>query len=124
MAVFVMLGIAIDSNMAIIVSMGFGVGIDAGIYLLFRFREEYQLSRDFSSALVKSFTTSGLAVFFSFSALVLGCWSVIPLPIYIGHVGFGLGAILFLDLVFTITLLPALWAKFKPAVLFPRKLSD
>jgi predicted RND superfamily exporter protein len=117
-AILFLAGIETDSNATTVVSMGIGVGIDAGVYLLFRFREEFAKSKDFAVSLFKSYATSGTALLFSFSALILGCWSVIPLPIYIGHVGFSMGMVLFMNFIFTFTVLPALWAIFKPNFLF------
>jgi len=117
-AVLFITGIEINSNASTVCSMGIGVGIDAGVYLLFRFREEFANLKEFQLALFKSFATSGKALLFSFSALVLGCWSVIPVPLYIGYVGYAMGLILFMNFIFTFTLLPALWSIFKPQFLF------
>jgi len=117
-AILYLTGIEIDSNATTVVSMGIGVGIDAGIYLLFRFREEFARSHDFITSLRRSYATSGKALVFSFSALILGCWSVIPIPIYIGHVGFAMGTVLLMNFIFTFTVLPALWSVFKPKFLF------
>ena len=35
------------------------------------------------------------ALLVSNGALILGCWALIPVPLYIGYVGFGMGLVLF-----------------------------
>jgi len=113
-------GIEMNSNVSLIVAMGIGVGVDAGIYLLLRFREEFSNSKDFKQALMKSFNTAGKANIFSYVALVVGCWSVIPVPLYVGYVGYGMGMVLFLNLIFIFAVLGAMMVAFKPRFLISK----
>ncbi|MBW1678988.1 MAG: MMPL family transporter, partial [Deltaproteobacteria bacterium] len=111
-------GVEINSNIAVVASMGIGVGIDAVVYLLFRFKEEFRVNKNFEESIVKSFMTAGKANIASYFALVLGCWSVIPVPLYLGYTGYGLGMVLFLNLLITLSTIISLWAIFKPKFLF------
>jgi predicted RND superfamily exporter protein len=113
-----LIGVEINSNIAIVASMGIGVGIDAAVYLLFRFREEFRTRKDFGSAIAETFMTAGKANIASYLALVLGCWSVIPVPLYLGYTGFGLGMVLLINLVLTLSVLVAIWAVLRPRFLF------
>ena len=45
-------------------------------------------------------------------ALILGCWVLAPIPLYIGYVGFGMGLVLLLCFVFSGIISPILWAWF------------
>lgn len=118
LAILHLQGIEINSNTAIVASMGIGVGIDAAVYLLFRFREEFKISRAFDTAMHSALLGAGKANIASYCALVLGCWSVIPVPLYLGYTGYGMGLVLILNLLLTMSFLIALWAILKPSFLF------
>ena len=110
-------GIEINSNISTVAAIGVGVGVDAACYLLFRFREEFKARKDFKEAMVQTFVTAGKANTASYLTLVVGCWSVIPIPLYLGYTGFGLGLVLLLNLLITTGPLVALWMIFRPKFL-------
>ena len=68
-----LLGIEFNSNVTAALAIASGVGIDAEVYLLFRFREEYPKDRNFHRALFDAFTLVREPLNFSFTALFAGC---------------------------------------------------
>jgi predicted RND superfamily exporter protein len=108
-AIMILLDIEINSNSAAALAIASGVGVDSGIYLLFRVREEYLIRRNFREALVNGFVKIWRALAISNGALIVGCWALAPIPLYVGYVGFGMGLIVLLCFVLTGVLSPVLW---------------
>jgi hypothetical protein len=79
------------------------------VYLLYRVREEYKRLGNFREALVQGFVKIRHALVISNGALILGCWSLALIPLYIGYVGFGMGLVLLLCFVFSGIISPILW---------------
>jgi predicted RND superfamily exporter protein len=117
MAIMHVVGVPMDSNMTTALAIASGVGIDSEVYLLFRFREEYALLGDFDEALIQSFTKIRRALVTSNLALIIGCWALIPIALYVGTVGFGMGLILALCFILGYFATPALWAVLRPSYL-------
>jgi len=110
-------GVPMDSNMTTALAIASGVGIDSEVYLLYRFREEYALYADFNEALVQAFTKIRRALLTSNLALIIGCWALIPIPLYVGTIGFGMGLILLICFLMSYFVTPALWAILRPGYL-------
>ncbi len=117
LAVMKLTGIEINSNTTTSAAIAMGVGIDAEIYFFFRFREEFAKMRDFKDALIQSFTKIRKALIFSHLALIFGCWALIPIPLYVGYVGYGMGMILLICFLVSFILTPFLWSIFRPRFL-------
>ncbi len=109
LGVLIALGIEINSNAAAVLAVAGGVGVDSGIYLLYRVREEFAPARDFRAALAKGFAKIAPALVMSNAALLAGCWALAPIPLYVGDVGFGMGLVIFSCFVLTAVLSPILW---------------
>ena len=107
-----LLGIEINSNAIAALAIASGVGIDSEVYLLFRVREEYAKVGNFREALIQGYVKIRRALLVSNGALILGCWALIPVPLYIGYVGFGMGLVLFWCFLMSAVLSPILWAWF------------
>lgn len=107
--IMIALGIELNSNAAAALAIASGVGIDSEVYLLYRVREEYLKLRDFKEALVQGFVKIRRALMVSNGALILGCWALAPIPLYIGYVGFGMGLVLLMCFVFSGVISPILW---------------
>jgi len=114
-------GVEINSNVTTGMAIAMGVGIDANIYFLYRFREEFALLKDFQKALVEGFTKIGIGLLFSFGALIVGLWMLIPVPLYIGYIGYIMGLILLFCLLCSFIISPIIWSRFKPRFLFASK---
>ena len=52
------------------------------------------------------------ALIVSNGALILGCWALAPISLYVGYVGFGMGLVLLLCFVSGGTISPILWGCF------------
>ena len=89
-----------------------GVGIDSEVYLLYRVREEYLRLHDFREALVQGYVKIRRALLVSNGALILGCWVLAPIPLYIGYVGFGMGLVLALCFITSAVVSPIVWSWF------------
>ena len=110
LGLMVAVGIEVNSNAAAALAIASGVGIDSEIYLLYRVREEYQSLPDFREALVRGYINIRHALLISNGALILGCWCLVPVPLYIGYVGFGMGLVLFICFVMSALISPIAWS--------------
>ena len=66
------LGIGLDVNALPVVSLGVGLGVDYGLYILGRVEEEYAINPDIEAATAKAIATAGRAVLFTASTMVAG----------------------------------------------------
>jgi predicted RND superfamily exporter protein len=110
LGLMVMAGIELNSNAAAALAIASGVGIDSQVYLLYRVREEFERLRDFREALIQGFVKIFRALMVSNGALILGCWVLAPIPLYVGYVGFGMGLVLALCFVMSGVISPILWS--------------
>ena len=108
-AIMYLVGIELNSNAISALAIASGIGIDSEVYLLFRVREEFAKVGDFREALVQGYVKIRRALLVSNGALILGCWALIPVPLYIGYVGFGMGLVLLFSFVMSAILSPILW---------------
>lgn len=117
MALIYFVGIEFNSNVTSALAIASGVGIDAEVYLLYRFREEYQKDGHFKRALFDAFTLVREPLIFSFSALFFGCLSVSFVPLYVGYVGFSMALILLATFIFSFFVAPVVWSVVQPRFL-------
>src|SRR5262249_3944493 len=78
-----LLGIEINCFAHMGMTMASGVGVDAELYLLGRFREEYRQHGHFQEALTQGFIAVREAITYSCMGLIAGCWILIPIPLYV-----------------------------------------
>jgi len=112
-----LLGIEFNSNVTAALAIASGVGIDAEVYLLFRFRDEYPKDRNFHRALFDAFTLVREPLIFSFTALFAGCLAVSAVPLYVGYVGFSMALILLTTFLLSFFAAPVVWSMVKPRFL-------
>lgn len=110
-------GIEINSNVTTGMAMASGVGVDAELYLLGRFREEYRKHGNFRPALKQGFIAVREALTFSYLGLIAGCWVLIPIPLYVGYMGYGMGLILLVCFLCSFIISPFLWSLLQPKFL-------
>jgi predicted RND superfamily exporter protein len=110
-------GIEINSNTTTGMAIASGVGVDAELYLLGRFREEYRKHGNFRLALKRGFISVREALTFSYLGLIAGCWVLIPIPLYVGYMGYGMGMILLVCFVCSFIISPFLWSLLQPKFL-------
>ncbi len=112
-----LVGIEFNSNVTAALAIASGVGIDAEVYLLYRFREEYPKDRDFHRALFHAFTLVREPLIFSFGALFAGCLAVSVVPLYVGYVGFSMALILLATFLLSFFAAPVIWSMVRPRFL-------
>ena len=109
------LGIGLDVNALPVVSLGVGLGVDYGLYVLGRVEEEYAVSGDINSATVKAISTAGRAVLFTASTMVAGIifWAFSFLR-FQAEMGILLAFWMIISMLGGLILLPTLVVFFKP----------
>lgn len=65
-------GIGLDVNALPVVSLGVGLGVDYGLYIVSRIKEEYSRTRDLELAITISMATAGKAVLLTAITMVAG----------------------------------------------------
>jgi predicted RND superfamily exporter protein len=108
--------IGLNINTLPVASVGVGVGLDYGIYITSRIREEYAKHNDLNQAIIKGLTTSGKAVTFTATTLIGGVifWYILSDLRFQGEMGFLLAFLMFFNMLGAIFLLPTLIAIIKP----------
>ena len=66
------LHIGLDVNALPVVSLGVGLGVDYGLYVVGRVEEEYVISKNLNEATMKALATAGRAVLFTATTMVAG----------------------------------------------------
>ncbi len=112
LGLMIMVGIELNSNATAALAIASGVGIDSEVYLLYRVREEYERLHDFRESLIQGFVKIRKALLVSNGALILGCWVLAPIPLYVGYVGFGMGLVLTACFVMSGVISPIMWSWF------------
>ena len=115
-AVMVMMGIGLDVNTLPIAAIGIGVGIDYGIYLLSRICEEYRDSQHYGDAIRKAVATTGKAIFFTASIVLLSIlpWYFLSGLKFLADMGLLLVIIMLINMVVALVVLPLLVYLSKP----------
>jgi hypothetical protein len=108
----------LDMTTAAITAMGVSIGADFAIYLVFRVREEWACTGSIPQAISESLRTSGRAIFFVSSAVVLG-YLVLPLSGFSIWTRLGIltALIISVSALATLTLIPALALILQPRFL-------
>jgi predicted RND superfamily exporter protein len=109
------LGIGLDVNALPVVSLGVGLGVDYGLYVVGRAEEEYLVSRDLTTATVRAVATAGRAVLFTASTMVAGIifWAFSFLR-FQAEMGILLAFWMIVSMLGGLILLPTLVILFKP----------
>jgi predicted RND superfamily exporter protein len=115
-AVMVMMGIGLDVNTLPITAIGIGVGIDYGIYLLSRICEEYRDARQYGDAIRKSVATTGKAIFFTATIVLLSIlpWYFLSGLKFLADMGLLLVIIMLINMMVALVVLPLLVYLFRP----------
>jgi predicted RND superfamily exporter protein len=115
------LEIGLNINTLPVVSVGVGVGIDYGIYLLSRICEEYQLAGgEYSSGVAtRSIKTTGKAIFFTATTMIVGVlfWYFLSSMKFQAEMGLLLALIMFINIFAALVLIPTLVSIFRPKFL-------
>jgi predicted RND superfamily exporter protein len=110
------LGIGLDINSVMVAVLGVGVGIDYGIYLMSRICEEYNDDVGWASAITKSLTTTGKAIMFTASIMLIGIlpWYLLSDLKFMADMGLLLVAIMLINMILSLVVLPLIIWLIKP----------
>lgn len=122
--VMVYMGIGLDVNTLPIAAIGIGVGIDYGIYLLSRICEEYQGHKDYGAAIYAAVATTGKAIFFTATIVLLAIlpWYFLSQLKFLADMGLLLVMVMLINMVVALVLVPLLIWLFKPKFVASDKL--
>jgi predicted RND superfamily exporter protein len=115
-----LMGIGLDINSLMVASIGVGVGIDYGIYLLSRICEEYHAQDgDIGRAITASLSTTGKAIMFTATIMFLGIlpWYFLSDLKFLADMGLLLVLIMLINMVLALIVLPLLVWLIKPRFL-------
>jgi uncharacterized protein len=115
----VVMGLGLDVNSLPITAIGIGVGIDYGIYLLSRICEEYRGARHIGNAIQAAVATTGKAIFFTASIMLVGIipWYFLSGLRFMADMGLLLCMIMMINMLCALVVLPLLVSLFKPKFL-------
>ena len=112
-----MLGIGLDINSVMVAVLGVGVGIDYGIYLMSRICEEYSAQGEsWEKAIVESLTTTGKAIMFTASIMLVGIlpWYFLSDLKFMADMGLLLSSVMLINMVLALLVLPLIVYVLKP----------
>ena len=110
-----LLGIPLDMMTITIAAITIGIAVDNSIHYIYRFKEEFKKSNDYSLTLEKCHDTVGVAILNTSITIVFG-FSILVLSNFIPTIYFGVftGIAMLLAMISVLTLLPKLILTFKP----------
>ena len=120
-AIMVKMGISFNINTLPILSVGMGVGIDYGIYLLSRAIEEGRggTHRDLTGAIEYAVSTSGRAILITAITMVVavGAWYFMSNLRFQADMGLLLALVMLINCLGALILIPLLLTSFRPKIL-------
>jgi len=104
-----MFGLGLNVNTLPMASLGVGIGVDYGIYIYSRLKSELESQVDFAEAVVRTLTSTGVAVFYAALTLSAGVftWLLSDLK-FQADMGLLLGFLFLSNMIGALVLLPAL----------------
>ncbi len=105
----------LDMMTITIAAIAIGIAVDNSIHYIYRFREEYNMTKNYNESVYKSHDSIGRAIFFTGVTIIFG-FSILVMSNFIPTIIFGLltGLAMFIALIAVLTLLPKLLITFKP----------
>ncbi len=107
--------IPMDMMTITIAAITIGIAVDNGIHYIYRFREEYALSRDYIKTLHICHSNIGKAVFYTTMTVIFG-FSILMMSNFIPTIIFGVltGAAMLIALLAALTILPKMILLWRP----------
>jgi predicted RND superfamily exporter protein len=108
--------IGLNINTLPISSLGIGLGVDYGIYIVSRIKEEYPRGRDLREATLTAMTTAGRAVLFTATTLISGVifWYFLSDMRFQAEMGLLMALWMFISMIGGLLLLPTIVCFLKP----------
>ena len=110
-----LLGIPLDMMTITIAAITIGIAVDNSIHYIYRFKEEFEVSKDYNKTLILCHSTVGKAILNTSITIVFG-FSILVLSKFIPTIYFGVftGLAMLLAMISVLTLLPSLILLIKP----------
>ncbi len=110
-----LIGIPLDMMTITIAAITIGIAVDNSIHYIYRFKEEYNILKDYNKTLILCHSTVGKAILNTSLTIVFG-FSILVLSKFIPTIYFGIftGLAMLLAMVSVLTLLPSLILLIKP----------
>ena len=110
-----LLDIPLDMMTITIAAITIGIAVDNSIHYIYRFREEFELIKDYNKTLDRCHSTVGVAILNTSITIVFG-FSILVLSNFIPTIYFGVftGIAMLLAMISVLTLLPKLLLIFRP----------
>jgi len=110
-----LVGIPLDVMTITIAAITIGIAVDNGIHYIYRFREEFRQSGDYTETLRTCHANIGRAIFYTSTTIIFG-FSILTLSNFLPTIYFGLltGLAMLIALLAALTLLPKLILVWKP----------
>jgi uncharacterized protein len=111
--------IGLNINTFPVVSLGIGLGVDYGLYIVSRIMEVYKKEGDLRKAVIGGITTSGRAVFFTATMMSAGVafWCFSPLR-FQAEMGILLAILMMVNMIVGVLVLPAMINIIKPKFIY------
>ena len=110
-----MLGIPLDMMTITIAAITIGIAVDNSIHYIYRFKEEFDTSKNYKETLKTCHSTVGVAILNTSITIVFG-FSILVLSKFLPTIYFGVftGLAMLLAMISVLTLLPSLILMIKP----------
>ena len=110
-----LLGIPLDMMTITIAAITIGIAVDNSIHYIYRFKEEFNISKDYKTTIDTCHSTVGKAILNTSITIVFG-FSILVLSKFIPTIYFGIftGLAMLLAMISVLTLLPSLILSMKP----------
>jgi predicted RND superfamily exporter protein len=115
-SVMAYMNIGLDVNTLPVLAIGTGVGIDYAIYLMSRICEEHPLHNNYDETLSRAIATTGRAILFTASTLVVGMvpWYFLSSLRFQANMGLLIAALMVINMIAALVLIPLLVSMIKP----------
>jgi hypothetical protein len=115
-SLMVYMNIGLDVNTLPVLAVGTGVGIDYAIYLMSRICEEYPLRNDYHETLFHAISTTGRAILFTASTLLVGMapWYFLSSLRFQANMGLLIAALMVINMIAALVVIPLLVSIIKP----------
>ncbi len=110
-----LLGVPLDMMTITIASITIGIAVDNSIHYIYRFREEFNINKDYTKTVKVCHSTVGVAILNTSITIIFG-FSILIFSKFIPTIYFGMftGLAMLLAMIFVLTLLPCLILIAKP----------
>jgi predicted RND superfamily exporter protein len=113
-------GVGLNISTLPLAALGVGLGVDYGIYMIDRIKEEFKKCQDVNDAIHRAFLTSGNAIFVTAVTMIapLLPWAFLSPLRFQAEMGMLLALVLFMNMLGALLFVPAACSAFQPRAIF------